>query len=72
MGIVLALLLGTSGSCCDGKCPTTPPPAVVCEDGQCEVKSSSKKVSPTVKAVAAAKAVRKSVFSRYRIFRRRR
>lgn len=68
MGILLALLLGTSGSCCDGKCPTAPPPAVVCEGGQCNVKSGccGKKV------VAAAKSVRKCVRSRCRIFRRRR
>ena len=64
MGILLALLLGASGSCCDGKCPAAPP-AAVCEGGQCGVKGCGKKV------VSAAKSVRKCVRSRCRIFRRR-
>ena len=64
MGIVLALLLGASGSCCDGKCPAEPP-AASCEGGQCGVKGSGKKV------VVAAKSVRKTVRSRSKIFRRR-
>ena len=65
MGILLALLLGASSPCCDGKCPTAPPPAASCDSGQCGVKGCGKKV------VSAAKSVRKSVRSRCRVFRRR-
>ena len=70
MGILLALLLGASSPCADGKCPTTPP-AVVCEGGQCNVKSGCGSCCGK-KVVAAAKSVRKCVRSRCRIFRRRR
>lgn len=74
MGILLALLLGASSPCADGKCPITPP--AVCANGEC---GSSKcdtgcKNCPCSgkKVVAAAKSVRKCVRSRCRIFRRRR
>ena len=71
MGILLALLLGASNPCADGKCPTAPP-AVVCEGGQCNVKSAPSCGSCCgKKVVAAAKSVRKCVRSRCRIFRRR-
>ena len=74
MGILLALLLGVSSPCADGKCPATPP--VVCVDGeggssQCDAGCKNCPCSGK-KVVSAAKSVRKCVRSRCRIFRRRR
>ena len=79
MGILLALLLGASSPCADGKCPL-PTSQVVCANGECgdskcstgcnnckcSVKSCGKKV------VSSTKSVAKSVRSRFRLFGRRR
>lgn len=78
MGILLALLLGASSPCADGKCPV--PTATVCKDGECgsnkcdagckNCPCSGKVVSskPSVKSSS----IRKTVRSRLRLFGRRR
>ena len=73
MGILLALLLGASGSCCDGKCPL-PTSQVVCANGECgssQCDTGCKNCPCSGKVVSAAKSVRKTVRSRGKIFRRR-
>jgi len=79
MGILLALLLGASSPCADGKCPSSPPPAV-CANGECgsskcdagcnNCPCSGKVVSskPSVKSSSSRKTIR----SRFRLFGRRR
>ena len=80
MGILLALLLGASSPCCDGKCPA--PTANVCKDGECGDKKCdagcsdckcsgckcSAKATPKSKLIASKKPVRSF---RKRLFRRR-
>lgn len=83
MGILLALLLGASSPCADGKCPL--PTASVCQNGECGDKKCDKgccncKCSAKCcgssccgkKVSSAAKSVRKCVRSRCRLFGRRR
>ena len=80
MGILLALLLGASSPCADGKCPL-PTSQVVCANGECgssqcdagcnNCPCSGKKVSST-KSSSKSSSCRKTVRSRLRIFGRRR
>ena len=75
MGILLALLLGASSPCADGKCPITPP--AVCANGECgssKCDAGCKNCPCSGKKVSSSKSSssRKTIRSRCRIFRRRR
>lgn len=79
MGILLALLLGASSPCADGKCPL-PTSQVVCANGECgssKCDTGCNSCPCSGKAVSSKKTVkssscRKTVRSRLRIFGRRR